>query len=119
MTRDDRALLLRAWLSWFNVSLTTAFIPVFVLRLANALRGGKPALRDVPPWQHSIARLHLRAPRARCHAVSSYTAESVRTRLTPRARARVSQSCINSSSLESLNLIHFHFFNLFSSPLAN
>ena len=48
---------LRAWLSWFNVSLTTAFTPIFVARIIHATRTRKPASLDVPRWQQRLAHL--------------------------------------------------------------
>jgi cytochrome b561 len=39
----DEASPLRALLSFFNVSLTTAFTPLFVLRVVNSLRSKRPA----------------------------------------------------------------------------
>jgi cytochrome b561 len=53
----DPASTLRAWLSWINVSLTTAFTPVFVVRLVHAIRTGKPGSLQVPRWQQRLARL--------------------------------------------------------------
>ena len=53
----DKHSALRAWLAAFNVSLTTAFTPLFVLRVINAVRSGKPASLDVPPWQQRAAHL--------------------------------------------------------------
>jgi cytochrome b561 len=51
----DKHSVVRAWLAGFNVSLTTAFTPLFVLRAVNALRSGKPASLDVPRWQQRAA----------------------------------------------------------------
>jgi cytochrome b561 len=48
---------MRAWLAAFNVSLTTVYTPLFVLRLINAVRSGKPASLDVPRWQQRAALL--------------------------------------------------------------
>ena len=53
----DKQASMRAWLAAFNVSLTTAFTPLFVLRLINAVRSGKPASLDVPRWQQQTAHL--------------------------------------------------------------
>jgi cytochrome b561 len=47
---------LRAFLSWFNVSLTTTFMPIFVLRMAYAAKSRKPALLDVPRTQQIAAK---------------------------------------------------------------
>jgi len=47
---------LRGWLSWFNVSLTTTFTPLFVVRVINAMCTAKPAPVAVPLWQQRAAR---------------------------------------------------------------
>jgi cytochrome b561 len=51
----DKHSALRAWLAAFNVSLTTAFTPLFVLRVVNAVRSRKPVSLDVPRWQQHAA----------------------------------------------------------------
>jgi cytochrome b561 len=53
----EPAAALGAWLSWFNVSLTTAFTPVFVMRIIHAIRTSKPASLNVPRWQQRLAHL--------------------------------------------------------------
>jgi cytochrome b561 len=53
----DQSSVLRAWLSYFNVSLTTVFTPVFVMRLIHAIRTDKPESLDVPRWQQRAAHL--------------------------------------------------------------
>ena len=45
----------RGWLSWFNVSLTTVFTPVFALRLVHTVRSPRPAGLDVPTRQRKAA----------------------------------------------------------------
>ncbi len=47
---------LRAVIAAFNVSLTTAFIPVFVWRMVHACRAPRPAALSVSRWQQRIAR---------------------------------------------------------------
>jgi cytochrome b561 len=48
---------LRNWLSFFNVSLTTAFTPLFVIRVVHAVRTSKPASLEVPRWQQRVAHI--------------------------------------------------------------
>ena len=48
---------IRDWLSWFNVSLTTVFTPVFAIRVVHACRMAKPRGLDVPDWQRRVASL--------------------------------------------------------------
>lgn len=47
---------LRAFLSSLNISLTTSFLPLFLLRLVYAGRSKKPAAVDVPASQQRAAR---------------------------------------------------------------
>lgn len=51
----DQCSPVRAWLSWFNVSLTTVFAPVFAIRVIHACRSEKPVALAVPRWQQRIA----------------------------------------------------------------
>jgi cytochrome b561 len=53
----DAASTLRAWLSFLNVSLTTAFTPVFIVRVFHAIRTTKPASLNVPVWQQRVAHI--------------------------------------------------------------
>jgi cytochrome b561 len=48
---------LRGGLSFFNVSLTTAFTPLFVIRVIHAVRTSKPASLNVPRWQQRVAQI--------------------------------------------------------------
>lgn len=45
----------KAWISWFNVSVTTLLIPLFAIRIVYALTSTKPALTLVSPRQRRAA----------------------------------------------------------------
>lgn len=47
---------LRAFLSFLNVSLTTTFMPVFIIRVIYSARSNKPQEIDMPGWQQTAAR---------------------------------------------------------------
>ena len=51
----DQHAAIRGWLSWFNVSLTTVYIPVFVVRVIHACRSQRPTKLAVPGWQQRVA----------------------------------------------------------------
>ncbi|MDU4092556.1 MAG: cytochrome b/b6 domain-containing protein [Pantoea sp.] len=46
----------KEWVSFLNVSLTTLFIPVFILRIVYALRYGKPQCSPLTARQERIAK---------------------------------------------------------------
>lgn len=51
---------LRAWLSWFNISLTTLYLPVFLFRALYAICTKKPRFLKMPAWQEVAAQtVHL------------------------------------------------------------
>ncbi|MDR7345062.1 cytochrome b561 [Pantoea alhagi] len=52
----DAAAQHKEWVSFLNVSLTTLFIPVFILRIGCALRYGKPKCSPLTDWQERIAK---------------------------------------------------------------
>ncbi len=46
---------IRGFLSSFNISLTTAFLPIFLFRLGYAIASKKPEKLSVPAWQQQAA----------------------------------------------------------------